>query len=481
MAQKSLLKNALFNVVYKLANILFPLITTVYISHVLTAFGVGRVGVAQNIAQYFVLIAPLGIINYGTREIAKRRDSKKDTNKLFSELFVINLISTLICSLLYYTLIFSGAYFEEERNLYCVTGLLIIFNIINVDWYYQGQEEYVYISIRSIIVKLLSLIFIFLFVKSPSDYIIYALIYVFGIAGNYLFNVFNLVKEGIKLEFKELHYSIHLKAIFILLCSSIAIELYTLVDTTMLGVFCSDDVVGFYTNSVKLDRIVVGLISSIGMILLPRLSYCIKNGDIDTCNNILSKIVMIMAYLAIPCGIGLLLLADIVVPVFFGESFMPAITTVRIGTILIYILAFSNLFGSQVLLSFNQERKLLLCTIIGAVINILANLILIPKLEQNGAIVASVMSELIVMLLSLKFALYYVKINTERVFWYKTLIGTFVMCFGVLLAKSIINNGVLCIVVSSIVGASIYLGTSWIIKNPIIPIAQNVIKRRTKL
>ena len=479
MAQKSLFKNALFNVVYRFTNILFPLVTTVYISHVLTASGVGKVSVAQNIAQYFVLLAPLGIVNYGTREIARRRDNSFETNKLFSELFFINLVSTLFCSFIYYSLVLNGNYFEEHKLLYCVTGLLIVFNVINVDWYYQGREEYVYISVRSIIVKFLSLILIFLFVKSPSDYVVYALIYVFGIAGNYLFNTINLIKEGVRLEIHNLQYTIHLKAIFLLFCSSIAIELYTLVDTTMLGYLCSNEVVGYYTNSAKLNRIVVGLISSIGMILLPRLSYCIKNGEISTCNNILSKIVMVMLFVAIPSGLGMFLMADSIVPVFFGNSFIPAILTARIGSILIFFLAFSNLFGTQVLLSFNQEKKLLLCTVIGASSNIIANIFLIPLFEHNGAITASVISELLVVLLSSKFAFEYLKVTIEASFWKKTFMSTIIMVAFVAMGKYLINDVLLSVIVSCMLGCIAYVASCYLVKHPVLLELKSILKARS--
>ena len=473
----SLVKNIVFNVIYKIANIVFPLITTVYVSHVLLAGGVGKVSVAQNIAQYFVLLAPLGIVNYGTREIAKLRDNKQKTDILFSELFYINAISTIICSLSYYYLIFSSGYFTEELLLFSIAGLSIIFNIINVDWFYQGKEEYVYISIRSIAIKLISILLIILFVKSSDDYLIYACIYVFGLAGNYIFNVFHLLKDDVKFVYHDIKFKSHLKATFVLLCSTIAIELYTLVDTTMLGYFCDDEIVGYFANAAKLDRIIVGLISAIGTVLLPRLSYYISNNQIENCNKVISSVIMVMAFLALPCGIGMFMLADSLVVVLFGGSFIPAIATVKIGTMLIYILSFSNLFGTQVLLSFSQEKKLLLCTLIGAALNISMNLVLIPLYQHNGAMIASVASEVAVLIISFIFARKYIHITVPAKFWWSTITSVVIMGCVIYLLDGVIENIYVNILITIIAGAIVYFIGVLLTKSPLIPVLNKLINK----
>ena len=351
MQKKSLVKNSIYNVVYRLLNMLFPLATSVYVSHILMASGIGKVSYAQNIVQYFVILAPLGITNYGTREIAKNRLNHELTNHIFSELFLINICSTAICSIIYYSAVTYMDMFADERLLFYVAGLPIIFNAINIEWYYYGNEEYGYIALRSFIVKLISLILLFVFVKTADDYIIYALIYTLGIAGNYIFNITNLHRKNVKIVFKNLSLSRHFKPTFIFLCTTISIELYTLLDTTMLGFLCTDEVVGYYTNSIKLVKILVALITSVGSVLLPRLSFYKNQGKLDECCNIVNKVVAVMLFLSIPCGIGTFILSDKLILVLFGNTFLPANTTVKIATGLIYVLGFSNLFGTQILLT----------------------------------------------------------------------------------------------------------------------------------
>lgn len=468
MKEKSLAKNAVFNTIYRLINMLFPLVTSMYVSHILMATGVGRVSSAQNIVQYFVLLAPLGLTTYGTREIAKVRDNREQTERLFTELFTINFFSTLIWAIVYYGMIITMEHFAAERFLYLVAGLPIVFNFMNIEWFYQGNEDYVYIALRNAVVKMLSLIAVVSFVRTADDYVMYALIYALGIAGNYVFNITNAVKKGIRLRFSGIKIPQHLKPVLILLCSNIAIELYTLLDTTMLGLWCTEEVVGYYTNSVKLVKVAVSLISAIGGVLLPRLSYYKEQNMMEQCDSLISKVTKIMLLFVIPCGIGVMILAEPIVVVMFGETFIPAIGTTRIATILIYVLGFSNLFGTQVLLTFNQEKKLLLCTCIGAASNILMNSMLIPMFQHNGAVVASVISESIVTLMTILMSRKYIKVSVSAKYWIQIITSGLGMGLIVYALSTLINSNLLCLIVGCLVGVISYFIIGYVEKNSVI-------------
>lgn len=469
MKKKSIVTNSVYNVVYQLTNMLFPLITSIYVSHILMASGIGKVSFAQNIAQYFIFLAPLGIVNYGTREIAKIKSQEKESNRLFSELFLINLSSSICCSFLYYIIVLKSGFFDIDVRLYLATGLPIIFNIINVDWFYQGKEEFVYIAIRNTIVKAIALLAIFTLVRTPNDYVSYALIYAFGIIGNYIFNVVYLFSKGVRLSFSSLNIKRHLKPIFILLSSNIAIEFYILFDTTMLGSLCNKTIVGYYTNSMGLVKTVVALIASIGSVLLPRLSvYKSKNRIID-CGYLVSNVFMVMLFFAIPCGTGVFLLADISIPLLFGDSFVPAIQTTKIASIIIFVLGFSNLFGTQVLLTFGQEKKLLFCTCIAAILNIILNIVLIPLYQQNGAVVSSVCCESIVTILTFFFAKHLISIKIQKFFIIKTLFATIIMCLAIVVVKhQLCEDNIVSLIISILVGGMTYFLASLGLKHPVV-------------
>ena len=223
----SLFKNSVYYVMYRIINVIYPLLTATYVSRVLKPSGVGEAALAQNIVIFLVALAMLGIPNYGVREISICKSSSLNT--LFSELFLINAISTTIISVIYIEVI---NVFDMPINtkLYNIYGIILVLNIFNVDWFYQAKEEFKYITIRSAIVKLSSMLAIFTLVKDEEDICMYGLIFALAYAGNYVFNVVNL-KRYIKFTFRNLHIKRHLRNIFFLGVTSISNEIYVMLDS----------------------------------------------------------------------------------------------------------------------------------------------------------------------------------------------------------------------------------------------------------
>ena len=462
---KSLIINSIYNVLYKMMNVLFPLITTTYVSKILLASGVGKIAYAQNISAYFVTVAALGIPNYGIRECAKVKDDSNLLNKLFSDLFTINFISTTICVVSYYLFILQFGVMLIDLKLYIIIGLSVVFNYMNVDWFYQGNEQYVYIAKRSFVIKIISLCLIFVFVRSPEHFYRYACIYILGIGGNSILNIINLKKFNIERFISLGGIKSHIKPILVLLSSVIAIELYTMVDTTMIGYFCNDENVGYYTNSMKLVKTLISVITAVGSVLLPRLSYYHSIGKVEECSEIVSKVFCIMLMFFVPCQIGLYMMSNQIVMILFGESFLPGESTLKIASFLICTLGFSNLFGTQILLTFGQEKKLLICTLFGAISNIFLNVILIPQFLQDGAAIASVVSESIVTILTLIFSLKFIKLHITEKF-IRTLVSSNVALFCLLfIVKIFIKDNVLSLMVGVSCGLVLYLLINILAKN----------------
>ncbi|MBR4769254.1 MAG: oligosaccharide flippase family protein, partial [Lachnospiraceae bacterium] len=187
--RQSLSKGGLYYLLYNVLNVAFPFVTGIYVARVLLPESIGEVTAAQNLAQYFVILAFLGIPTYGLREIAKTRNDRAGRDQVFSELFVINLISTIAFSVLYLALVLAVPAYRASLPLYLVTGISIVLNALNVSWLFEGLEEFRFISIRNLAFKALSFIMLVIFVRGPEDYIVYALITVLGTAGNYLVNM----------------------------------------------------------------------------------------------------------------------------------------------------------------------------------------------------------------------------------------------------------------------------------------------------
>ena len=465
--KKSLLKNSIFLAGYKLLAILFPLITSMYVSRILNAEGVGKVALAQNIVSYFVVFANLGIPTYGTREIAKASNNQKKCNKVFSELFIINLISTSICLAMYYFAILGFESFENDLKLYLVVSITLILNIFNVDWFYQGKEEYVYITVRSFIVKVVSLLALFIFVKDIDDYIIYALINCLAVAVNYIFNVINL-RKYVKLTIKNLDLKHHLRFILILFSTSLAVELYTQLDTTMLGFISGNEEVGYYSYAIKLIKIVTSIITAVSTILLPRLSYCHVNHLMDEFKDLCNKALKVVVTFSIPATIGIVFVADGMVRILFGNEFIPSIGILRILSPLIVILAVGNLFVSLILVAINKEKHLFYTTLMGAISNICMNSFLIPMYGGKGAAIASVISELIVMIAQYWFVRKDVKLTFTKSFVYSVVATNIAMTIGIILVSYVTNNMLLKMLLQIITGVIIYVVIGVITKNDIV-------------
>ena len=250
-----------------------------------------------------------------------------------------------------------------------------------------------------------------------------------------------------------------------MLCTTVAIELYTMVDTTMLTFLGNPEVVGYYSNAIKTVKVLVSLITSICVVLLPRLSYYFGIGQLGICEDIVNRTIKVLIFFLLPCFAGFFLVTDSIVPVLFGNDFLPAVTTTRILSFLIPVLGFSSLFGTQILLTFNKESNLLISTMVGAAINITLNTLLIPRLLQNGAAIASVASELVVTILTLFFAKKALTIRFSYKNIFKSFISTLMMAASVLPFGFVSCGHLQRLAFQILIGFFVYVSTGFLLHN----------------
>lgn len=469
MAKKSLAANSIFNMAYKGFTALFPLITTSYISHVILPAGVGRVAYANTIAAYFVLVACLGLPSYGVKVIAQNNASEEERSRTFLELFSINFAATVLCTAAYYLFVNTFAYFADKRQLLDVMGLMLILNVFNIDWFYQGMEEYVYISVRSFIVKVASFGAMLLFVRDEDDYLIYALILCVATAGNNLWNAWNL-RNYISLRIPgglRLNPGRHMRPVLILLASTIATEVYTMLDTVMLEYYFGDVPVGYYSNAAKVVRMVYTLVIALVAVFYPRISLCYKQKDQEAANDLLNRGTKILLLLALPCTLGLFLTAEDVVPLLFGAEFSPAVSTLRLLCILILIFSLAYFLGHIVLTAAGLERMILRATIAGAAVNVCANFALIPVLRQDGAAIASVLSELAVTVILLRHAGKFYRLKLGLHYAATTAAALGLMALAVIFLRALpvdSPNWVLAVITGA---AAVYFGGLLVLRNEV--------------
>lgn len=455
MKKKSIKINTIYYMVYNILNVIFPFMTGIYVARVLVPEVVGQINYAQNIVQYFVLFSFLGLPTYGMREISKVRNDKEKLDKLYSELFIINFVSTSICLIFYLILIFSIEKFRNDIILYLIMGVLLFINYFNISWLYDGLEEFKFTSVRNCVFKILSFVMLVLLVKNKSDYLIYALIIVIGTSGN---SVINMIysRKFISFTLKGLSFKRHIKPIALLVAVNLAIEIYALVDTTMLGIIKGNESVAFYQYSTKIYKILIQIINSFTMVIVPRLALLYKENQLKEFNGLLTKTLKIIIMFALPMIIGILFTANDLVFVLYGIEYMNSAGVLKILSFMLIISPIGYLLGSRVLLTTNHENKMIISVAIGAVVNILCNMFMIPLYAEFGAAIASVFSEIVVMCIYVYLGKKYYKLFSIKHSIYKIIVSTIIIAALLTLLNYLSINVIVKIILEIVISITFY-------------------------
>ena len=389
--------NFVMNFILTASQIIFPLITFPYVARVLLASGNGKVSFAASATNYFVMVASLGIPTHGIRACAKVRDDKEKLSKTVHELFVINCVMTTIVVISFLFCVFYIPKFRVEKTLFLINGINIVLNVFGMNWVYQALEQYSYITIRSIFFKILSIILMFLLVHQPSDYILYGGITVFAAVGS---NVLNFIRLRKLIYFKYLgdyNYKQHFKPISILFAQSLAVSVYTNLDTVMLG-FMKDDIdVGYYSAAVKIKGLLLSLVTSLGNVLLPRMSYFVKKNMMDKFKNYMLKAMNFSTLMSLPLVLFFILFARETVLFLAGDGYEESIVAMQIITIAVIPNALTGILGIQVLTPLEKEKYVLYSVLVGAVSDFAFNIIMIPLWGAAGASLATMIAEFLVL------------------------------------------------------------------------------------
>lgn len=390
--------NFIMNFIMSASSIVFPLITFPYISRVLMATGNGKVATASAVVAYFNMFASLGIPTYGIRACAKVRDDKKALSKTAQELIIINSITMLISCVVFAFTVILVPEFAAEKELYLINGIGLALNVFAVTWLYNALEQYAYITVINMITKLFSLILMFLLIKRPEDYVIYGGITVFASSASYVFNFIYARKFITLKKIGKYNFRVHMTPILKFFAMSAAISVYTNLDVVMLQFMQGDAEVGYYNAAIKVKTILVTLITSLGTVLLPRLSYYVKKEKTEDFYRMIGKAVNFVVVAGLPLTIYFMLYASESIQFLAGDGYQGAVLPMIILMPTVLLIGMSNITGIQILTPQNQEQKVLNSIVCGAVADFLLNLILIPKMASSGAALATVIAELVVLL-----------------------------------------------------------------------------------
>ena len=453
--KNSLKKNLSLNLIKILINLFFPLITFPYISRILLPEGIGRVTYVQSINNYFLLLINLGIPLYGIREIAKVRNNKLEKSKVFSEIFFLNIITTIL-GVIVYLYFYNSNIIKNDKEIFLIFSIVLLFNFLSVDWFFQGIEDYQYITIRTVVIKILSALFLFIFVKKSSDIYIYSVIVVFSLIGSNFFNIVRALKL-VDLKLKRLNIKRHLKGILIIFSMSLAISIYTNLDGVMLGSYGSKYSLGLYSAASKIISLVMGIVTSLGAVLLPRISNYIEEKKEEEIKKILEKTFSFLLFLIIPSIIGIYFTVNEIILLFAGKEYLEATTTLKILSLIILFIGFSNFIGMQILYPRGEEKKVFYSVLAGAIINFSLNLYLIPRYYQNGAAFATCVAEFTVVVIQIFLGYKYLKFQKFNYNNFKFLIASFIMGAILYFTQNLNLNLLLKLVVKVVIGSSVYI------------------------
>ena len=479
MSKKSISKNYIYNLVYQLLLMFIPLITTPYVSRVLGAENLGIYGYTLSIVTYFILFGSLGISMYAQREIAYVQNDIKKRSKVFFEIIIFRAVTMLISIVIFFIFFVNGSNYQFY---YLIFSIELLGNILDITWFFQGLEEFKKTVTRNIIVKLMSVISILVLVKTKDDLFIYILIYVvsnfIGKASLWIY----MPKYIEKIKLKQLNIIKHLKPTLWLFLPQIAMQVYTVLDKTMIGMIISNkSEVGFYEQAQKIINLCITIVTSLGIVMVPRMANTYINGDKKQIETYVKNSLKFVYFLALPILVGINLVSAQFVPIFFGEGYERVIPLINVISPIILLIGISNVTGTQYLLPTKKQKKFTISVVLGAIFNFIFNIILINKYGAIGASIGTVIAELVVTVVQI----YQIKEDFNIIEFIKpaknNLIASIIMIIPILIIRNIIENNVVSLILQISVGAIIYILVLIILKDDFIKNAQEKITiRRAK-
>lgn len=460
----SIKRNFLYNILLNVSKVLFPLITAPYVSRVLEPNGIGLYNFSTTYAGYFALLAALGVPMYGVREVAKLGGSIEKQNRLVSEIISLEIFTTLLTSLVFCLSIWLIPQLSNNCAVFLVAGIVIYLTPFKIEWFFSGREEFGYITFRSLLIKVLSVISLFIFVHDKEDLLIYVGIGTCATILNELWNYGRLLRIGLRPYF-TLHIKQHIRPLLILFASVIAISIYTMLDTLMLGFLSDYSQVGYYNSATNISKGLMPIVTSLAVVAMPRLSYYMQQKDWGEINKLIVKSLSIVSFLAFPITIGVVVLAPTFVPLFFGEKFTEAVLPLQIIVLVVSIIGLNNIPVIQILAGLGYDKLYLYSVLVGTLSNFSLNFCLIPLYGATGAAFASVMAEILILIVSTMLVYKKTKIHITNYSEIIKSLSVSLMFFplGYIMSLLIEGWGFICLFI--LVASAYYLLLQYFLKN----------------
>lgn len=481
MEIKSLKHNFMMYFIRAFSEFGFTLFIFPYIARKIGAEGVGRIQYIQTIVSYFLLFINFGVVAYGKREVALNRENEIKLTNLVNELLTILYITTIIGSIWYFLFIFFFVHSYVDKILLYIFFFNIILNVLNVEWFYLGIENQGYITKRNVVVKILSAVSIFLFVRNRSDIYIYAAILILATVGSNIYNFINLQKY-INLKIKGyVSLKKHFKRLFYLFFSAIATTIAYSLDSVMIGKLVGDIELGYYTLASKFGKMPLVIGAVIFGIFSTRMTNMIgqkKQENYDMLWNLGKDIVF---WFYFPIMVGIIFLSKPLVLIIGGQEFIKAIPMLQLFSVYIVIMGYALLTGVT-LNNYRRDREYSFSVIIGSILNFFLNIILIIKMGALGAIIATILTEILATIARVIICRdIFKKLKLIDFNMIKLVIASVIMGIVVFYVEKLGNNLFLKVGISAIIGATVYIIILLLLKERLSWIVIEKVKNKVRL
>lgn len=469
----SVSKNYIYNTAFNILNVIIPLITAPFLARVLGREGVGEYSYYYSIITYTTLFAKLGLTNYGTRLLAAIRDDKKLFEQEFSRLYVMQMLATFIVMLLYlgYVLVFA-----ENIVLAGIFGFWLFFVIFDTDWVLFALEEFKSCATRNCIVKLISTCSIFILVRNVNDVWKYALITSLSYGIGYVF-LWTKCKEYIHIRgIVPSDVAKHIKPCFVLMIPVISLSVYRTMDKVMLGSLSNMSQTGLYDYAEKLIYCLTSFISSLGTVMMPKMSNLFAKKDNKSITNYMEKSMIFVIFLASGMCFGISAIAENLIPILYGEEFIESIKLLRLLAVTLIFIAWGNVVRTQYVIPSKRDDIYIKSIVTGALVNLMINILLIPRFQAVGACIGTILAEFSVIVIQA----IYLRKDLPYLRYIKNM--TPFLLFGIFMygvcqkIENILVLGIKTMIIQIIVGALIYIVLSCIYLVKGLKISLNKIK-----
>ena len=395
MLQPSIKKNFAYKSVLTLSTYLIKFITFPYVARVLGVERIGLVNFVDNTVNYFLLFATMGVGLLGVREIAAVKEDKKRRDQVYSSVLALNLLFTLVSLGIYLLCVVTIPKLCQYDELFYIGTAKILFTVFLVEWFFTGVENFRYITLRSILIKVLYIISVFLFVRDTSDYRLYFILTVGVVVLNALINQL-YIREFVRVRWNNIQLFKYLKQNVTLGIYTLMTSMYLTFNVMYLGLVSNNTEVGYYTTAFKLYSVVLGFFTAFTNVMLPRMSSLLANGEKDRFQELVNRSFSVMSTCCIPLILCSMIMAPQIVYILSGPGYEGAILPMRIIMPAAFAVGVAQVLAIQVLMPMKKDKVLLVASIIGAVVSLLINLLVVPYIESVGSAVVLLCSEAVV-------------------------------------------------------------------------------------